>query len=238
MKKLILFLFLVAQSLAVPLPQDPNDDAEVFSGPINSNAGDNDYDYFGSFVPRVRVFLIPSRSTADDYFYDYPDVVRERPSFDSLFNIVKSFLGSRPSSITPSNKTVSDEKCFLCSIFKDSFDNVQDHINSVRDRENEVDLDGALDDNEVLDVNNSTFTTKVLEDGSVVHINKTTISDVDDDGNSFFFHRAVIHNIGNPDEDSAPADHDEVEYPASVENNEESQTKIEETGVDAGLLDI
>jgi len=128
MKKLILFLFLVAQSLAVPLPQDPNDDAEVFSGPINSNAGDNDYDYFGSFVPRVRVFLIPSRSTADDYFYDYPDVVRERPSFDSLFNIVKSFLGSRPSSITPSNKTVSDEKCFLCSIFKDSFDNVQDRV--------------------------------------------------------------------------------------------------------------
>ena len=42
---------------------------------------------------------------------------------------------------------------------------VQDHINSVRDRENEVNLDGAFDDNEVLDVNNSTFTTKVLQDG-------------------------------------------------------------------------
>jgi len=127
MKKLILFLFLVAQSLAVPLPQDPNDDAEVFSGPINSNAGDNDYDYFGSFVPRVRVFLIPSRPAADDYYYDYPDV-QQRPSFDSLFNIVKSFLGARPSSIAPSNKTVSDEKCFLCSVFKDSFDNVQDRV--------------------------------------------------------------------------------------------------------------
>ena len=34
----------------------------------------------------------------------------------------------RPSSIAPSNKTVSDEKCFLCSIFKDSFDNVQDRV--------------------------------------------------------------------------------------------------------------
>merc|ERR1712029_1121751 len=123
----------------------------------------------------VRVFLIPSRPAADDYYYGYPDV-QQRPSFDSLFNIVKSFLGARPSSIAPSNKTVSDEKCFLCSGFKDSFDNVQDHINSVRYRENKVDLDGALDDNEVLDVNNSTFTTKVLEDGSVVHINKTTIS--------------------------------------------------------------
>merc|ERR1712002_1433063 len=113
---------------------------------------------------------------------------------------------------------------------------VQDHINNVRDRENEVDLDGALD--EVLDVNNSTFTTKVLEDGSVVHINKTTISDVDEDGNSFFFHRAVIHNIGTPDEASDNADDDEFEYPSSVENNERSSTTIEETGVDAGLLDI
>merc|ERR1712234_67523 len=100
------------------------------------------------------------------------------------------------------------------------------------------DYDFGGDSDNGFDVNNSTHTTKVLEDGSVVHINKTTISDVDDDGNSFFFHRAVIHNIGTPDEDSAPADDDEVEYPASVENNEESPTKIEETGVDAGLLDI
>jgi len=159
-------------------------------------------------------------------------VVQERPSFDSLFNIVKSFLGARPSSITPTNSTVSDKKCFLCSVFKDSFDNVQDHINNVRDRENEVDLD--ID--EGLDVNNSTFTTKVLEDGSVVHINKTTISDVDEDGNSFFFHRAVIHNIGNPDEsaDSRSAE----ESVEDIEDYESRPTTVEETGVDAGLLDI
>jgi len=234
MKNLALFLFLITQAFAIPLPQDPNDDAEVFSGPINSNAGDDDYDYFGSFVPRVRVFLIPSRPTPEDYYYDYPDVVQERPSFDSLFNIVKSFLGARPSSITPTNNTVPDKKCFLCSVFKDSFDNVQDHINNVRDRENEVDLDSATD--EGLDVNNSTFTTKVLEDGSVVHINKTTISDVDQDGNSFFFHRAVIHNIGNPDEsaDSRSAE----ESVEDVEDYESRPTTVEETGVDAGLLDI
>merc|ERR1712037_672563 len=47
------------------------------------------------------------------------------------------------------------------------------------------------------DVNNSTHTTKVLEDGSVVHINKTTISDTDDDGNSFFFHKSVIHTVSD-----------------------------------------
>ena len=36
-----------------------------------------------------------------------------------------------------------------------------------------------------------------MDDGTIVHINKTTISDTDEDGNSFFFHRAVIHNIGD-----------------------------------------
>ena len=75
---------------------------------------------------------------------------------------------------------------------------------------------------------------KVLDDGSVVHINKTTIADTDENGNSFFFHRAVIHNIGNPDFDVA-------DTPALEESQEEpqgSQGSVAEDGVDAGLLDI
>ena len=72
---------------------------------------------------------------------------------------------------------------------------------------------------------------KVLDDGSVVHINKTTIADTDENGNSFFFHRAVIHNIGNPDSDA-------VDTPALEERQEESQGSEVESGVDAGLLDI
>ena len=76
---------------------------------------------------------------------------------------------------------------------------------------------------------------KVLDDGSVVHINKTTIADTDDNGNSFFFHRAVIHNIGNPDSEVIDTD-------TSVEDNEEesqgNQSSEVEDGIDAGLLDI
>ena len=67
---------------------DPNDDAEVFSGPVSSN----DYDYYGSFFPRprVRILVVPvSRDEADD---DYPDYADSRPS---LFSILRSFLGSR-----------------------------------------------------------------------------------------------------------------------------------------------
>ena len=75
---------------------------------------------------------------------------------------------------------------------------------------------------------------KVLDDGSVVHINKTTIADTDENGNSFFFHRAVIHNIGNPDSEA-------VDTPALEESQEESQGSqgsVVEDGVDPGLLDI
>eukprot|EP00088_Acartia_fossae_P031723 TRINITY_DN32539_c0_g1_i1.p1 TRINITY_DN32539_c0_g1~~TRINITY_DN32539_c0_g1_i1.p1 ORF type:complete len:240 (+),score=64.39 TRINITY_DN32539_c0_g1_i1:152-871(+) len=239
MLKVAVFTALFLQTFAHPVAQfDPNDDAEVFSGPINSNAGDyDDYDYFGTFVPRVRVFVIPVSGPSDsDEYYDYPDVVQQRPSFDSLFSIIKSMLA--PRTFVPTNTTApssSNDDCFLCSIFQDSFDSVQDHIDSVRDKENEV-FDDSTADDEALDVNNSTHTTKVLDDGSVVHINKTTIADTDEDGNSFFFHRAVIHNFGTPDDTPDVVD-DSIDDSQDPEIDE-TVTDLEETGVDAGLLEV
>jgi len=47
------------------------------------------------------------------------------------------------------------------------------------------------------DVNNSTYEEKELEDGSIVRINRTVLSDSDDSGNQFFFHSSVIHNFGD-----------------------------------------
>merc|ERR1712107_341816 len=130
-----------------------------------------------------------------------------------------------------------DKSCFLCSIFEDSLKNVRNHINNVRDRENEVDI--SYGDDEGLDINNSTHTTKVLDDGSVVHINKTTIADTDEDGNSFFFHRAVIHNIGSgadDDDDEENVAEEIVEAVADEEEVEEDEDT--DAGVDAGLLDL
>jgi len=83
---------------------------------------------------------------------------------------------------------------------------------------------------------------EVLEDGSVVHINKTTIADTDKDGNSFFFHRAVIHNIEIPDAEfeDVKTFHDENKQEASSETQDDAgvQENEEENGVDAGLFDI
>ena len=81
---------------------------------------------------------------------------------------------------------------------------------------------------------------QVLEDGSVVHINKTVIADTDEDGNSFFFHRAVFHNIGNAEaseENDANEDEEKiVEEVSDLSNEEEEAEDYPETGVDEGLL--
>merc|ERR1712088_271284 len=90
---------------------------------------------------------------------------------------------------------------------------VREHIDDVRDRENEIggDYDLGSDSDDGFDVNNSTHTTKVLDDGSVVHINKTTISDTDEDGNSFFFHKSVIHTISDGETSKEGVEEEEEE---------------------------
>ena len=83
---------------------------------------------------------------------------------------------------------------------------------------------------------------QVLDDGTILHINKTTIADTDEDGNSFFFHRAVIHNIAPEAEDEEAAEVDDVVDNVFDAEDDESVPQLpyedEDTGVDAGLLDI
>jgi len=183
-----------------PLPQDPNDEVEVISGPVSTNEGDYDYSGFGGFVPRVRVFVIPVEDSPTDT--SHGDV-------GGFLAILKSILGAR-SSPTLTETTVVDEiqPCLLCDLLEDSFSEVQGHIDDVRDRENEVDF---IEGEEEFGINNSTHTEKVLEDGTILHINKTTIADTDEEGNSFFFHRSVIHNIGGGDSEEGIETEDDTE---------------------------
>merc|ERR1711862_726286 len=197
---------------STPLPQDPNDEVEVISGPISTNEGDYDYSGFGGFVPRVRVFLIPVQESEQDSSTD--DV-------GGFLGILKSILGAR-SNPTLTETAVEDESksCFLCDLLEDTFSDVQDHFDDVRDRENEIDF---IEGEEDFGKNTTTHEKKVLEDGTVLHINKTTIADTDEDGNSFFFHRSVIHNIGEGDQHK--------------NGEEEFETEVEtEDGIDDGLI--
>ena len=74
----------------------------------------------------------------------------------------------------------------------------------------------------------------------MVHINKTVIADTDEAGNSFFFHRAVFHNIGNSEDfeatDVNEAEEETVEEVSDLSNEEEDPEDDPETGIDDGLL--
>jgi hypothetical protein len=199
---------LIITTLAAPSPQegDPNDDVEVLlNGPVSTNDPDYDYggDYGGFFgsgfpslfgAPRVRVVVVPV------------DEVGLDGGVGGLGDILSSIFGPTRDLAPPSEEGVDTGAAdcgVMCTFIKELLEghlkDVREHIDDVRDRENEIggDYDLGSDSDEGFDVNNSTHTTKVLEDGSVVHINKTTISDTDDDGNSFFFHKSVIHTVND-----------------------------------------
>merc|ERR1712130_788094 len=85
--------------------------------------------------------------------------------------------------------------------------------------EGTVSLHGAEGDGEY-DHHNSTFDEKVLPDGSVVRVNRTTIKDTDENGNSFFFSSSVHHVLQEGDaeeesEEEIPNDEEE-DIPADV----------------------
>merc|ERR1712112_540294 len=125
--------------------------------------------------------------------------------------------------------------------------------------EGTVSLHGAEGDGEY-DHHNSTFDEKVLPDGSVVRVNRTTIKDTDENGNSFFFSSSVHHVLqeGDAEEESeeeipndveedfnaaqydeeaelVPTDIDETknEVPDESENEIEREAKSEFDGTDA-----
>merc|ERR1711862_721914 len=133
MKSALAILAFVSLTRALPLDDgDPNDDAEVFSGPFDSGAGDYDTDY-GFPFPRVRVFLIPVSpgSGQNEDYDDYPETEFRGPPIDSLFSVLQSFFGLRPE--PEGNAETDSEPCLLCDVLDDSFKSVQEHIDGVRD---------------------------------------------------------------------------------------------------------
>merc|ERR1712121_131805 len=223
-----------------PCPQgDPNDDVEVLSGgPVSTNDydySDNDYSGFGGFggfgvfgIPRVRVLLLP-RPSQGSSSGGIDDLLR------GLFGIGSSTQDTQDSG---SGSEEESECGYMCTIFKDlfNFEGIQQTIDAVRDQENEI--DGDFDEDGYA-VNNSTHTKKVLDDGTVLHINKTVIADTDDNGNSFVIHRSVIHTFEGDVEVDEVEEVEPVEKDAAkpTEESVESFMKKEDTssGVDDGL---
>jgi len=79
---------------------------------------------------------------------------------------------------------------------------------------------------EELDHHNATYDEKVLPDGSVLRINRTTIHNKDDDGNGFFFHSSVHHIVQDKEdkeEDNTNIEDADVEKDISKEDSYEEE---------------
>jgi len=89
------------------------------------------------------------------------------------------------------------------------------------------------------DHHNSTFDEKVLPDGSVVRVNRTTIKDTDENGNSFFFSSSVHHVLqegdGEEEEEESgekiPAVTD-VEEDFNADQYDEEEAELVPTDID------
>merc|ERR1719264_2122536 len=77
---------------------------------------------------------------------------------------------------------------------------------------------GPVGDGEY-DHHNSTFDEKVLPDGSVVRVNRTTIKDTDENGNSFFFSSSVHHVLQEGGEEEEEGSVEEIPAVTDVEED-------------------
>merc|ERR1712222_224330 len=77
---------------------------------------------------------------------------------------------------------------------------------------------GPVGDGEY-DHHNSTFDEKVLPDGSVVRVNRITIKDTDENGNSFFFSSSVHHVLQEGGEEEEEGSEEEIPAVTDVEED-------------------
>merc|ERR1712117_176438 len=88
------------------------------------------------------------------------------------------------------------------------------------------------------DHHNSTFDEKVLPDGSVVRVNRTTIKDTDENGNSFFSSCSVHHVLQEGDGEEEEGSGDEIPAVSDIEEDfnadqyDEEEAELVPTDID------
>merc|ERR1711990_921738 len=96
---------------------------------------------------------------------------------------------------------------------------------------------GPVGDGEY-DHHNSTFDEKILPDGSVVRVNRTTIKDTDENGNSFFFSSSVHHVLQEGDGEEEEESGEEIPAVSDVEEDfnadqyDEEEAELVPTDID------
>jgi len=208
MRFILLNILLFTTAYSAPAPQG-SDDVELIPPVIKNTDTENN----SGFIP----ILVIKNTRIPPMFEDkfsfgsfFGDGTNEEPfgrDDNDDFPFLTSFFGDEPadddyefpsvfSSIFDSNEEQDEPACgFLCTFLND-FDKrlkvLTDEVKTIHQVS-----DNKQDEH---DVNNSTYTEKVLPDGTVVRVNKTIIHDTSEDGSSFFFHQTSFHNFGPSDE--------------------------------------
>jgi len=210
-------------TLANCAPVD-NDEVELIP-PVKSNSEDIDESESGSgFIPIlvIRRNRYPSFSSIFNQFplfgtdgqsndaQGFPFNSEELPfefgSDEETIPDVKEDFPDIFSSIFEDDNDEQQPLCgFLCSFltnFEKKLKVLTDEVKTLH----EMSENNHNDDE--FDVNNSTYSEKVLPDGTVVRVNRTVISDTSEDGSSFFYHSTSFHNVGFGNDEET----DETEY--------------------------
>jgi len=235
MKILLLATFCLSAVLSAPapIPVDdevviPDSQVEVLGGPVRSDGdGDGIFPFGGEglFPSGVRVIVVRRPSFSGFPFLGQDDGEQEEAFPGGEFNPFSFLGGSDEGGSIPfggdripfggeggfnpflggeGGEDGAEPRCgLICVLFK----MVEDQMSV---------LQGEIDslDKEIHQNNNGTdkkeCTEEELEDGRIVRKCKTTISDTDEDGNSFFLHQSVSHSIigldGDEKEGSAEKD--------------------------------
>merc|ERR1711915_609429 len=257
--------FLVVQAfflavLGAPAPQDLPDPSEVEIIPAVANEGEEPV----VIVVRPASFL-PDFGSFSGF-----------PGFGKLPNLPPNFggFGSDEEILTLGLDEIFDEAgeqplipvnngCGLvCKVFKTlegQLGVMQKEIDGLKtELHNKEIKEGEYDNHTV------TYDEKVLPDGTVLRINKTTIHDTDDNGNGFFFQSSIHHvlheNDDDEQEDDTTAEEDTESIEATtivigegiadetdlseIENVDPSENEIDQkfptldlTNIDTGLLE-
>jgi len=182
--------------------------------------GDNGFpfNFFGDSEDRIDVVdgqdtlsdeIIPEIPIIDGFpFSFFGDSEGDSDEIIPDIPIMTSFFDDQDQSTDVGGVQV-DLCGFICTIMKQFDDKL---------KEIEANIKSIKQDKLLPDLNNSTYTEKVLPDGTVVKVNRTILSDTSEDGNSYFFHSTSFHNVEQADDKTDAVD----------EVTEESEDKFEE----------
>jgi len=248
MKSIILLTAFIV-GLARSAPVDPNDEVELV--PVkNTNQGDPELTLGGGgggdFVP---IIVLRTSSNASPFGSGgFPSLFKtffgsgddgEVGLHETFFPKIKDFHESLLPEINPKDfltpaedkdedeaesDQAEEEKCdgLLCLLFRalgTRVKHIEDEIKEIQqNRENEVEKTNSEPE--------STYEEKVLDDGTVIKINRTRYSDVSEDGSSYFgFHSTSFFSDGDG-KDTEKEDKEEVEPKILEETTVEPAVEI------------